>query len=67
MRVKCKSGITGWRNRLRKNYADYGEFEYYSNLRGLHTRLGYKSPKTAWRYNPMVEGSVNPSDFRKVR
>ena len=57
----------GYRNRLRRNYTSFGEFEAYCEIRGLHTRLGYKSPKTAWRYNPMIEGSVNPSDFRRVR
>lgn len=67
MRVKCKSGITGYRNRLRRNYASFGEFEASCEIYGLHTRLGYKTPEAAWRYNPMIEGSVTPSDFRRVR
>lgn len=67
MKVKCKSGVMGWRNRLRKNYASFEEFEAYDATYNLAARLGYKSAKTAWRYNPMIEGSVNPSDFRKVR
>lgn len=66
MRVKCKSGITGWRNRLRKNYASFNEFATMNEIYGLATRLGYKSAETAWRYNPVVEGSVNPSDFRRA-
>lgn len=67
MKVKCKSGAMGWRMRLRKNYASLEEFEAYDSVYNLAKRLGYKSAKTAWRYNPMIEGSVNPSDFRKVR
>lgn len=47
MRVRCKSGLMGYRNRLRRNYASFGEFEAYCEIRGLHTRLGYKSPKTS--------------------
>lgn len=66
MKVKCKSGVTGWRNRLRKNYANFEEFEMYSEIYGISRRLGYKSAKTAWRANPMIEGSVNPDDLRKV-
>ena len=34
---------------------------------GLHTRLGYKTIVGAWRANPVVQGSVDPSDFRVVR
>ena len=67
MRVRCKSGIMGYRNRLRHNYTSFGEFEASCEIYGLHIRLGYKSPETAWRYNPMIEGSVTPSDFRRVR
>lgn len=52
-----------WTSRLRANYADYEEFEHYSDTYGLHTRLGYKTPQAAWEANPMVKGSVNPEDF----
>lgn len=66
MRVKCKSGLEGWRNRLRKNYKNFEEFKEYSEMYGLHQRLGYRSPEAAWKANPVCEGSVKPSDFRKV-
>lgn len=65
--VKCKSGLVGWQCHLHKNYADYEDFEFYAELRGLHTRLGYKTPESVWKDNPIVQGSVNPSDFCKVR
>lgn len=64
--VKCKSGLTGWQCRLQENYKDFADFEHYSNLRDLHTRLGYITPQAAWDDNPVIQGSVNPSDFRKV-
>lgn len=33
---------------------------------GLHARLGYTTALKAWHNNPEVQGSVNPSDFRRV-
>ena len=66
-RVRCRSGITGWQCRLRANYADFGEFKQYAEQFGLHTRLGYRTPARAWRSNPVVQGSVVPGDFRRVR
>jgi hypothetical protein len=65
--VKCKSGITGWQARLRKVYANFEEFVSYCEIRNLHIRLGYKSPSSAWKWNPIVMGSVNPSDYQKVK
>ena len=71
MKVKCKSGSTGWRQRLQSVYADCADpfeaFKSYAEMYGLHTRLGYKTPAAAWKANPMVEGSTNPSDYRKVK
>jgi len=64
--VKCKSGIQGWQCRLQKNYADFEEFEQYAELRDLHTRIGYATPKDAWLANPLIQGSVIPDDFCKV-
>jgi hypothetical protein len=66
-RIICKSGIEGWQDRLRKNYTNFEDFEWYCNTYGLHTRLGYKTPASAWKWNPLVRGSVIPSDFQKVR
>ncbi len=65
-RVKCKSGIEGWEAKLQENYSSFSEFESYAEMRGLHTRLGYATPEEAWEANPLVQGSVNPTDFRKV-
>jgi hypothetical protein len=66
-RVTCKSGLEGWQARLQENYTGLEEFERYCELYGLHRRLGYRSPAAAWKANPLVQGSVNPKDFRRVR
>ena len=65
--VKCKSGIKGWQERLQFLYADFDEFKHYADIFGLHKRLGYKNAIDAWNDNPLVEGSTNPSDYRKVK
>ena len=64
--MKCKSGLTGWQQRLRSIYVNFEEFEAYCRMYGLHIRLGYKTPTKAWRDNPLVQGSVEPSDYRRV-
>ncbi len=65
--VKCKSGIKGWQCRLQASYASFDEFESYSDTYGLHEKLGYDNALQAWNDNPLIQGSVNPSDFKKVR
>jgi len=65
--VKCKSGITGWQSRLRKVYDTFDQFQRLSEFYGLHTRLGYKTARAAWRNNPIVQGSTVPSDYRRVK
>jgi hypothetical protein len=65
-RVKCKSGIIGWQSRLQKNYSSLEEFEYYSEAYGIHKRLGFTSAEAAWNKNPLIRGSVIPSDLEVV-
>ena len=64
--VKCDSGITGFRHRLQDNYDNYAEWGRYSEMYDLANRLGYESSWEAWCDNPMIQGSVIPSDFRVV-
>lgn len=64
--VICKSGIKGWRGHLRKNYVDFDCFSHFSEIYNLHKRLGYDTAEEAWEANPIIEGSVNASDFRNV-
>lgn len=65
--VKCKSGLTGWRKLLRDNYSSYEEFNDLSFLYKLHERLGYPTAQAAWDANPIIEGSVDPSDLQISR
>jgi hypothetical protein len=66
-RVRCRSGITGWRTRLRNNYENFKEWRSYSETWGLAERLGYRSDAAAWQANPIIEGSNHDGDFRRVR
>ena len=62
-RVRCKSGIEGWQGRLHKVYANLGEWIRYSEMYGLHIRLGFHSPQEAWAANPLIQGSVIHTDY----
>lgn len=64
-RVRCKSGIMGWRTRLRNNYSNFADWEGFSDTWGLCHQLGYSSALAAWKANPVIEGSVNAGDYRK--
>ncbi|WP_317897142.1 hypothetical protein [Aurantibacillus circumpalustris] len=66
-KIVCKSGAKGWQSRLRKNYDSLEEFEYYSQIYGIHKRLGFESAQEAWDTNPILRGSVIPSDLEVVR
>ena len=61
-RVKCKSGLTGWQERLRKVYHNFEEFEAYCETWSISERLGYETPEEAWDANPIIQGSTDPSD-----
>ena len=65
--VKCRSGLIRFECRLRHNYAGFPDFRRYSETHGLHSRLGFKTAGEAWHANPVIQGSVEPSDFRIVR
>ena len=65
-KVICKSGLCGWRMKLKKSYASFQEFVDYNKIYGLAKRLGYGSAKAAWAANPTIEGSIDPSDFRRA-
>ncbi len=64
--VKCRSGLRGWQSHLREVYRSYDEFTAYAETYGVHLSLGYKTPESAWRANPLVQGSVHPGDYCKV-
>ena len=64
--IICKSGIRGWQAKLHSIYSNFQEFKSYSDCYGIAERLGYASPVMAWIKNPTIQGSVNPSDYRKI-
>lgn len=62
--VRCKSGLMGSRDHLRKNYENYEEFVEWDQTYGISRRLGFQSSLQAWEANPLIEWSVEPSDLR---
>jgi hypothetical protein len=56
----------GWRAKLRSQYESFDDFKLYSETYDLHGRLGFYTPEEAWEANPLVQGSVKPSDYRRV-
>jgi hypothetical protein len=65
-RIICKSGIEGWRMRVQENYDSFEEFDRFCNTYDIHIRIGYKTLEQAWKANPIIEGSTNPEDLRRV-
>jgi hypothetical protein len=65
--VICNSGLKGWQCNLQENYSSFDEFKSYSKMYNLAKKLGYTSMKKAWNENPIIQGSTNPLDFRKVK
>ena len=57
----------GWQAHLQSFYKSFEEFQGYSAMLGLHSRLKFKTPEDAWKVNPLVQGSVNPGDYRRVQ
>lgn len=57
---------TKWLKRLHANYASFSEFSHFALTYGLHQKLGYENPLDAWTANPLVQGSVEPGDYRAV-
>ena len=67
LRRKMPSGLEGWVARLRANYTNFEDWDFYSAFRGLTKRLGYKSAEAAWKANPIICGSINPADYGLYR
>ena len=65
--VKCKSGLREWQGRLTEVYKNFGEFQSYCDIYNIHIRLGFKDERRCWDANPILQGSVNPVDLRRVR
>lgn len=64
--VRCRSGLRGWQGRLRSVYNSFSDFADWCFAYNNHVRLGFTSPQEAWEANPIIQGSVNPVDYRRV-
>lgn len=70
-RVRCRSGLMGWRARLRNIHKSLSSLESAERCYGFARRIGLredscKAMLKLWERNPIIEGSVNPSDLRRV-
>jgi hypothetical protein len=66
-RVRCKRGMIGWRCKLQDNYDSFEVFQAYASIYDILPRLGFKTEQEAWDANPLIEGSVEPSDMCTVK
>lgn len=53
----------GWKARVREVYASLEELQRYDEMYGIVERAGFESAEELWEANPMIGGSVQPSDF----
>ena len=63
----CKKEINeDWQDHLQNVYSDKEEWLEYDKIYNLAKRLGYKNPYRAWYDNPIIQGSTNPKEYKKV-
>lgn len=55
-----------WKDHLQNVYSDKEEWLEYDKIYNLAKRLGYSSPIKAWYDNPLIQGSTDPADYKKV-
>ena len=55
-----------WRASLKNEYENFEEFAAYDEIYGLAKRLGFDSAEEAWEANPLIQGGVNPEDYKRV-
>lgn len=67
MAIRGKSGLKMWTSRVRKLYATLEECEAYCSAYGIADRLGYPDARALWDANPVIGGSVIPSDLKVIR
>lgn len=52
-----------WFNTVQKNYESLEELKAYDESFSIVARCGFESAEEMWKKNPVIGGSVNPSDF----
>lgn len=55
-----------WKARVQSTYESLKELRQYNRVYAVAKRCGYRSAKAMWEANPVIGGSVDPSDFGKV-
>lgn len=65
--ITLPSGRRGWRAHLQENYVNFSEFNNHCSNYLFHERLGFSTPASAWKANPIVQGGIDPSDFKIVQ
>ena len=55
-----------WKQHLQEVYSSFEEWDAFSDMYGLANRLGYAENQEAWDDNPLIQGSTNPYDYKKV-
>jgi len=52
-----------WIGKLQESYANFQDYLSFDRMYSLTERMGYIDPIVVWELNPIIGGSVNPSDF----
>lgn len=66
-RIKTRSGISGWQEKLQKVYTSYEEFQWYCEMYAIHKQLGFKDIKRCWDANPTMSGSVVVGELKRAK
>jgi len=55
-----------WTGKLQNSYTDFDEFQSFDTIYHITERLGYDDPERLWNDNSVIQGSVNPADFKII-
>jgi hypothetical protein len=56
-----------WKAKVQDVYDSIEDLEGWDALYGVVARCGYESAEEMWEENALIGGSVNPSDFGRVK
>lgn len=56
-----------WNSRVRKLYGTFQTLQSYDSAYGIAQRLGFPTCSSLWKDNPVIQGSVHPSDLKVLR
>jgi hypothetical protein len=55
-----------WKDKVRDVYGSLEELQSYDRHYSIAKRCGYSDCQSLWEANPVICGSVNPSDFGRA-